>query len=85
MRAAAAFWDWLISHLPAMPVPSWFATAHDSIAGVVSHIGGLGRWFPFGVLGTVLATFFLILAAGVAVKVVRIIASFFTAGGGSAG
>lgn len=81
----SALWGWVVTHLPAPSPPDWLAGTHDALDTVMAHIGGLGRWLPFGLLGVVLGTFFLILGAGFVIKVARIVASFFTAGGGSAG
>lgn len=80
-----ALWSWLMGLFPVIDPPDWLAGTGDALTTVTDHIGGMGRWLPFGLLGAVLGTFFLILAAGFVVKVVRIVASFFTAGGGSAG
>lgn len=80
-----ALWSWLMGLFPVITPPDWLTGINAALTTVTSHIGGMGRWLPFGLLGGVLATFFAILAAGFVVKVVRIVASFFTAGGGSAG
>jgi hypothetical protein len=82
LRLLAWIWEQLLAQVPVVPVPSWFADAGTALTGVTSHIGGLGAWFPFGLLGTVLAAFFTILAVGFSIKILRIIASFLTLGGG---
>jgi hypothetical protein len=73
-----------MEHLPAPTPPDWWSSVSGAVDAVNSHITGLGAWLPFPVLRTVLAAVFALLAISLAVKVVRIVASFLTAGGGSA-
>jgi hypothetical protein len=84
IQAVSWFWEWVCSWLPAPEVPAWLASAGPTIQGFVSKIGGLGAFLPFSVLGAVLGLLLLLMVASLAIKVVRIIASFFTMGGGSA-
>lgn len=65
-------------------VPGWVVRASGGLQTVAEYGSKLSAWVPFpfvlGVLGTVLAC----MAAGLLIKVARIVASFLTAGGGSA-
>lgn len=85
LKALAAVWEWFISHLPAIPVPDWFASASGSIAFVVDKMHGFDGWLPWTVLGIVITTILAALAISLAIKIARIVLSVFTAGGGSAG
>ena len=61
------------------------ASGHDAIAEVVEQAAGLGAWIPWSTVGTVSASVVLCMGIGLTIKLVRIVASFFTAGGGAAG
>lgn len=80
-----SFWEWLCSVLPAPEVPEWWGTLTTAIDTVNSHITGLGAWLPFPVLRTVVAAVATLMLVSLGLKIARIVASFFTAGGGSAG
>lgn len=74
----------LLSALPTVTVPSWLSGSDSAFASVFQAAGSMGVWFPstlvIAVLGGVLALW----VVGFGIKIVRIVASFFTAGGGSA-
>lgn len=80
----SGFWAWLIESFPAPDPPEWWDTVQGAIDTVNDHITGLGAWLPFPLLRTVLGTVFALLLISLAIKIVRIVASFLTAGGGSA-
>jgi hypothetical protein len=70
--------------MPEMEVPAFVG----SIAGLVGTITGamapLGMWIPFGAAGTATTAVLVAIGVAVAVKIVRIVLSLFTGGGGSA-
>lgn len=70
--------------LPTTAAPSWMADGGGYLATVFSAGAGLGAWLPWPLIGTVFAAVMSCLLAGLTIKLVRIVASFFTAGGGSA-
>lgn len=78
------FWEWLIGNIPWPEPPEWFGTLSSGVDALNSHITGLGAWLPFPILRTVLGAILALLLVSLGLKVVRIVASFFTAGGGSA-
>jgi hypothetical protein len=80
-----SFWEWLISSIPWPEPPEWFEQLEDGIGFINDHITGLSAWLPFPLLGTVLTAVFTLLLLSLGLKVARIVASFLTAGGGSAG
>lgn len=59
-----------------------------SVPGYVSTVGGwmsgTGAWVPWSVVSTMVALWASCLVGAVAIRVVRIVASFLTAGGGGA-
>lgn len=65
-------------------VPGWVVSMTTGLGSVADYAASMSTWVPFGfvlgVAGSVLAC----VAAGFLIKLVRIVASFLTAGGGSA-
>ena len=80
----SAFVEWLVSTLPTPAPPAFFGDVPAGIEAVAGYLSGTGVWFPFTLASVVLTAYAVCLLAAVAVKGVRIVASFFTAGGGSA-
>lgn len=74
----------LIDALPVTQVPGWLADAGSYIPQVMGFAASMGVWFPWTVLGVVLSAVFGVWVASFGVKVVRIIISHVTGGGGSA-
>lgn len=70
--------------LPSMDPPAWLSSGDGLMGTVWGYGAGLGAWVPWSLAGTVLASALACAASGFVIKVVRIVASFFTAGGGSA-
>lgn len=82
--AFLAFIDQLVKLLPTDGPPSWWAGASDKIATVWGYASGLGAWLPYSTALTVAGGCLVVAAIGFTIKVIRIVASFLTAGGGSA-
>lgn len=96
--AGAVIWEWLFgqvvglvewvgAQLGAMvpPVPGWVLSIAGMVARVASAMSGLGAWFPVELVAPVVIAVVLTFTVGLAIKVVRIVASFLTLGGGGAG
>lgn len=81
----ATLWEGLCSALPALPVPAWLSGGAANVASVLGTAGQLGYWVPFSVAAVVVSSVVACLLAGLGIKVARIVASFLTVGGGSAG
>lgn len=79
--------EWLGAQLAALvpPVPDWLAGVGAQIAVVVDVVAAGGMWFPVELLAPILIAIVAAWVAGVSIKIVRIIASFLTLGGGGAG
>lgn len=81
----ASLWEALCAALPAVPVPGWLTGGAATVGEVLGKAAALGNWVPFELAAVVVASVVVCLLAGVAIKVARIVASFMTVGGGSAG
>lgn len=73
-----------IGLFPTAGPPSWFGDANGYIQQVLGYGSGLGAWIPWGYAGTVVAAVLSFWLVGFGIKVLRIVLSFFLAGGGSA-
>jgi hypothetical protein len=65
--------------------PDWLTSHTGAIAHVFGSAQHLGAWFPVGIVTTIVLFLAVIWATAFGIKVVRMCASFFTGGGGSAG
>lgn len=72
--------------MPSFSAPDWLTV---SLPGLLREVGtyvtGVSAWLPIDHAVTVLGFVAGAVAAAVAVRLLRIVASFLTAGGGSAG
>jgi len=84
MTAAQTVIDTIFSAMPDIPVPAWFTGAGNALSGLFSAAASMGVWIPIPLALNVMATLFAAMMGGAIIKLVRIIASFLTAGGGSA-
>lgn len=74
----------LLDILPSFDVPDWISSVSDALATVVRYLSGASGWVPWTVLGLGVGLFLACIAVTVGIRVVRIVASFATAGGGGA-
>ncbi len=84
LAALAAVFDKVFTAMPPLPVPAWFTGAGDAISGLFGDAVTMGVWIPIPLALNVALTLFAAMFGGAAIKLARIIASFLTAGGGSA-
>ena len=84
VKAVAALARGLAALLGDLPAPAFLSTALDSVGDLLSNFGGLGAWVPWGFVGDVFTAVMAAMVIGFGIKVVRIVLSLFTAGGGSA-
>lgn len=75
----------LLSFLPSNEPPAWLLTIGGAIGTVYAYAGQMGVWFPVTLVRNVALAVIAAMLAGFVVKMVRIVASFVTVGGGSAG
>lgn len=71
--------------LPSDAPPTWVTDANGYLSQLYAAGAGLGAWIPWTLVATVTATVLICMALGFAIKLVRIVASYLTLGGGSAG
>jgi len=74
----------IIGLLPTVGPPAWVDDGAGYLNTALGYGSGLGGWISFPIAGVVLLALLGCLVVGFTIKVVRIVASFFTAGGGSA-
>jgi len=70
--------------LPSFGVPSFITSAGGYVSTVTSYAAQLGNWVPWPIAITGVLCVFAAIAVAWGIKVVRMIASFLTLGGGSA-
>lgn len=89
-------WEWLWSQLVAAmetlggqlaalvpPVPGWISDSMAAVSQVTVWAGTIGTWVPWAVVGLSVGLVVLVMLAGLAIQLVRIVASFVTLGGGA--
>jgi hypothetical protein len=81
----AGFVTFIIGLFPTVTVPEWMSTTvPGAIASVNAYLLNVSVWLPFDHATTALGLVLVALAAAVTIKLIRVTASFFTGGGGSA-
>ena len=75
----------LLGLIPDVPVPGWMSDTSGLLSSLLGYASSMSVWFPWTVAAVVVPTVLACVAVGFATKVTRIVASFLTAGGGSAG
>jgi len=91
-------WEWLMNRVADMvvwlseqitavipPVPSWVVSLPGYIQTLSGYLGTVSHWLPVGMLIVVIGALAATWVAGLAIKGIRIVASFLTLGGGGAG
>lgn len=85
MRLLVSLVVGVLDLLPSGNPPSWFVNAGATWSSLMGQVSGLSHWIPLA-LGVQVVTAILSCAViGFTIKVVRLVLSYFTAGGGSAG
>lgn len=84
ISALSSVLHFIMGALPVLSVPSWLDTS-GPMATIFANASSMGVWLPMGLLTTVLGALLVAWGVGFAIKITRIVASFFTVGGGSAG
>jgi hypothetical protein len=75
---------WLVGLFPDAELPGWLAEIPTQVAAVGQYLGGTAAWFPWNTVGLAVASVLVACGVGLVLKLVRIVASFLTLGGGSA-
>lgn len=74
----------ILGGVPQVDPPGWLLSTSSAVGTVYGYADSMGAWFPVNLTVTVVGSILAAWGIGFAVKVIRIVASFFTAGGGSA-
>lgn len=74
-----------LSLLPSAEPPGWFLDAGSQWSALMGQVGLLGNWMPVNLATTIVGAVLGSWVIGFTIKVVRLVLSYFTAGGGSAG
>jgi uncharacterized membrane protein len=85
MGLGASLVQTLLGALPPVEVPAWVAQGSGKVSEVMAIARSLSAWVPIDLAGGVVVAVIACLIAGLGIKVARIVASFMTVGGGSAG
>lgn len=77
-------WDWIVAQIVVPSPPGWMVDAAAMMGQLTSQVGALSNWVPIPVLVGVLAWGAMLVVAAFTIRIIRIIASFATLGGGGA-
>jgi len=87
--ALLSFVAWLVETilgwLPVVTPPSWLGDASSGIQSMFAAASTMGVWLPVTLGFQVLAAVLACVLIGLAIKLIRSVASYFLAGGGSSG
>jgi hypothetical protein len=75
--------SWLLSLMPHLSVPTWLTTAGTTLTGLLNGLSGTSGWLPWIPLEASIGLALAAVGISVAIRGVRIVASFLTLGGGS--
>lgn len=84
VKALASFLTFVLGLFPTITMPDWLTTVTTFIGTTVANALALGNWIPWQTVGLAFVFIWLSWAVAFGIRVARIAASFFTAGGGSA-
>jgi hypothetical protein len=73
----------LLGALPHLAVPSWLTSIGSFVGTITSGLGGTAGWVPWGLLSLAVTLALAAVGLSVAIRGIRIAASFLTLGGGS--
>jgi hypothetical protein len=75
----------ILSFLPTNEPPAWLTSTGGAVGTIYGYASQMGVWFPVTLVRNVVLAVLAAWLAGWVIKAVRIVASFVTVGGGSAG
>jgi hypothetical protein len=80
----AAVWSLLVSAMGTAAAPGWLTGLTGQLDSLVAAGSSMGVWVPWSVFGPALASVVVCAGIAFAVRMVRMLLSLFTGGGGSA-
>lgn len=75
---------WFLDWLPGWSLPNWITTAVNTLTDLAEKVAAFSNFMPIGLIVACLGLLFTTYMIALGIRVGRIVASFFTAGGGSA-
>lgn len=81
---AVGLFDFIVSAFGNAPAPGWLTGLAGQLDTLVVAAASMGGWVPWSSFGTALAAVIGAATLSLVVRVVRILVSLFTGGGGSA-
>lgn len=84
VNVLVGFFTFVLGLFPEGSLPTFLGN-QQYLQDIWNMAAGLGAWVPWSLFGTVAAFVLGSVAIGFGIKVVRLVASYFLAGGGSAG
>jgi hypothetical protein len=81
------FVTWFMHALPAVTIPSWLGSTGTVVTSAGTwgaDAAGFGGWIPFTAIGNVITSVLVAIPLAVSVRLVRIVLSYMTGGGGAA-
>lgn len=85
LRFVAWLTETVLGWLPVIKPPGWLGDAADGLQRMFQGASTMGVWLPVVLGFQVLAAVLVCVLAGLAIKLIRSVASYFLAGGGSSG
>jgi hypothetical protein len=80
----AGFFTWVGGLFGEFNLPGWFSDLDDGMDYLADQTAGFNNWVPMVTMVNCMNLVMAAVGIGLVIKLVRIVASFFTAGGGSA-
>lgn len=84
VKVAVAFFKFVLGLFPTRNPPQWTESLASSLQTVWDAGAGLGAWIPWGNVAAVVQAVIACMITGLLIRLVRIVLSLFTGGGGSA-
>lgn len=84
LELLAGFFGWVLSWIPPLTLPLWATDTAGYLADGMAYVVQLGNVLPIGAILNGLVFTLTVWGIALVARVARIVASFFTGGGGSA-
>ena len=75
---------WLVTLMPSPSMPDWYAPIPGYLATLGSAVSQFSYWIPVSLISTMLVFVTASRLAPIVIRIVRVVVSLFTGGGGSA-
>jgi hypothetical protein len=82
--ALTSILTWVLGLFPTTTLPDWSGAVTSAVATVNGYLVSISAWLPFDLVAPVLLVVAAVVVSALLIRVVRIVASFATFGGGGA-